>query len=149
MPGFEIFMEEQKQGEGQELELFREIAIDFETGEPLIKDDEIIVLEGKEALKVWVWKTLKTERNKYKIYSDSYGNDLKENIGLVYDETIRKAIIQNEITECLMVNPYITSVNDFSVELDVEKRHPVFYFSVSTIYGEIDSEEVNLIANQE
>lgn len=145
MAGFEIFTDPIISNES-ELEIFKEIAIDFETGEPLIKDDEIIVLEGKEALKVWVWKTLKTERNKYKIYSDSYGNDLKENIGLVYDETTRRAIIQNEIIECLMVNPYITSVNDFIVELDEERRHPVFNFTVSTIYGEIIDKEVGAIA---
>lgn len=145
MAGFEIFTDPIISNES-ELEIFKEIAIDFETGEPLIKDGEIIVLEEKEALKVWIWKTLKTERNKYKIYSENYGNDLKENIGLVYDETTRRAIIQNEIIECLMVNPYITSVNDFTVELDEERRHPVFNFTVSTIYGEIIDKEVGAIA---
>lgn len=148
MAGFEIFFNETATQE-TELELFKEIAIDFETGEPITKNNEVITLEGKEALKIWIWKVLKTERNKYEVYSDSYGNDLKENIGVVYDETVRKAIIENEIKECLMVNPYITSVNDFKVELDAGKRQPVFYFSVSTVYGEVDGEEVNLIANQE
>lgn len=145
MAGFEIFTDPTALTE-RELENFKEIAIDFETGEPIIKGDEIVVLEGKEALKVWIWKVLKTERNRYKIYSENYGNDLKENIGLVYDETTRRAIIQNEIIECLMVNPYITSVNDFTVELDEERRHPVFNFTVSTIYGEIIDKEVEAIA---
>lgn len=145
MAGFEIFTDPIISNES-ELEIFKEIAIDFETGEPIIKRDEIVVLEGKEALKVWIWKVLKTERNRYKIYSENYGNDLKENIGLVYDETTRRAIIQNEIIECLMVNPYITSVNDFTVELDEERRHPVFNFTVSTIYGEIIDKEVEAIA---
>lgn len=145
MAGFEIFTDPIISNKS-ELEIFKEIAIDFETGEPLIKDGEIIVLEEKEALKVWIWKVLKTERNRYKIYSENYGNDLKENIGLVYDETTRRAIIQNEIIECLMVNPYITSVNDFTVELDEERRHPVFNFTVSTIYGEIIDKEVGAIA---
>lgn len=145
MAGFEIFTDPIISNES-ELEIFKEIAIDFETREPIIKGDEIVVLEGKEALKVWIWKILKTERNRYKIYSENYGNDLKENIGLVYDETTRRAIIQNEIIECLMVNPYITSVNDFTVELDEERRHPVFNFTVSTIYGEIIDKEVGAIA---
>lgn len=145
MAGFEIFTDPIISNES-ELEIFKEIAIDFETGEPIIKRDEIVVLEGKEALKVWIWKVLKTERNRYEIYSENYGNDLKENIGQIYDETTRRAIIQNEIIECLMVNPHITSVNDFTVELDEEKRHPVFYFTVSTIYGELNNEEVGIIA---
>lgn len=144
MAGFEIFTDPTALTE-RELENFKEIAIDFETGEPIIKDDEIVVIEGKEALKVWIWKTLKTERNRYEIYSENYGNDLKENIGQIYDETTRRAIIQNEIIECLMVNPYITSVNDFTVELGEERRHPVFYFTVSTVYGELNNEEVGII----
>lgn len=145
MAGFEIFTDPTT-STGSELEIFKEIAIDFETGEPIIESGEIVVLEGKEALKVWIWKVLKIERNRYEIYSENYGNDLKENIGKIYDETTRRAIIQNEIIECLMVNPYITSINDFTVELDEERRHPVFNFTVSTIYGEIIDGEVGTIA---
>lgn len=145
MAGFEIFINSQvTETEESSLPLFKEMAIDFETGEPVIKNNEIVTLEGVEALKVWVWKILKTERNKYIIYSDSYGNDLRENIGQIYDETVRRAVIQNEIINCLMVNPYITNVNNFQVELDAEKRYPIFNFSISTIYGEIVNQEVDI-----
>lgn len=145
MAGFEIFIDFQTlENTEQVLPLFKEMAINFETGEPIIKDNEIVTLEGVEALKVWVWKILKTERNKYIIYSDSYGNDLRENIGQIYDETVRRAVIQNEIINCLMVNPYITNINNFQVELDTEKRYPIFNFSISTIYGEIVNQEVDI-----
>lgn len=148
MAGFEIFIDSQTlESTEQALPLFKEMAIDFETGEPAIKDNEIVTLEGVEALKVWVWKILKTERNKYTVYSDSYGNDLKENIGQIYDETVRRAVIQNEIINSLMVNPYITNVNNFQVELDTEKRYPFFNFSISTIYGKIINEEVDVFGN--
>lgn len=148
MAGFEIFINSKETEKTEQvLPLFKEMAIDFETGEPIIKNNEIVTLEGVEALKVWVWKILKTERNKYVAYSESYGNDLKENIGQIYDETVRRAVIQNEIINCLMVNPYITNVNNFQVESDAEKRYPIFYFSVSTIYGEITNQEVNIFGN--
>ena len=140
MAGFEIFMNSEIETSNVELPLFKEIAIDFETGEPLIKENEFIILEGKEALKVWVWKTLKTERNKYLIYSDSYGNDLAENIGQIYDKTTKDALMINEIKECLLVNPYIINVYNFNITTLEEGRHPVISFYVDTIYGVVESE---------
>lgn len=140
MAGFEIFMNSEIETSNVELPLFKEIAIDFETGEPLLKENEFIILEGKEALKVWVWKTLKTERNKYLIYSDSYGNDLAENIGQIYDKTTKDALMINEIKECLLVNPYIINVYNFNITTLEEGRHPVISFYVDTIYGVVESE---------
>lgn len=140
MAGFEIFMNSEIETSNVELPLFKEIAIDFETGEPLLKENEFIILEGKEALKVWVWKTLKTERNKYLIYSDSYGNDLAENIGQIYDKTTKDALMINEIKECLLVNPYIINVYNFNITTLEEGRHPIISFYVDTIYGVVESE---------
>ncbi len=140
MAGFEIFMNSTIEKLEIKLPFFKEIAINFETGEPLLEENEFIILEGKEALKVWVWKTLKTERNKYLIYSDSYGNDLAENIGQIYDKTTKDALMINEIKECLLVNPYITNVYNFSITTLEEGRHPVISFYVDTIYGVVESE---------
>ena len=141
MAGFDIFMNQEQQEVMQnDLPLFKEISIDFNTGEPILKNKEFIILEGAEALKVWIWKTLKTERNKYLIYSDSYGNDLAENIGQIYDKTTKDALMINEIKECLLVNPYIINAYNFSVETIEEGRHPVISFSVDTIYGTVESE---------
>lgn len=62
-----ILEEEQQAESTKDLPLFKEMAIDFETGEILTENGEIIILEGKEALNVWIWKALKTERNRFKI----------------------------------------------------------------------------------
>lgn len=140
MAGFEIFMNSEIETSNVELPLFKEIAIDFETGVPLIKENEFIILEGKEALKVWVWKTLKTDRNRYLIHSESYGNDLSDNIGQIYDKVVKDALMINEIKECLLVNPYITNVYNFSITTLEEGRHPVISFYVDTIYGVVESE---------
>lgn len=140
MAGFEIFMNSEIETSNVELPLFKEIAIDFETGEPLLKKNDFIILEGKEALKVWVWKTLKTDRNRYLIHSESYGNDLSDNIGQIYDKVVKDALMINEIKECLLVNPYITNVYNFSITTLEEGRHPVISFYVDTIYGVVESE---------
>lgn len=144
MAGFEIFLNETETQES-ELPLFKEMAIDFETGEPIIENNEIVTLEGSEALKVWIWKVLKTERYKYKAYTDNYGNELKEQLGTIYDKTIKDAILENEIRECLGVNPYIVRLHSFSIETPEGMQHPYIYFSVDTVYGTIENMGVDII----
>lgn len=144
MAGFEIFLNETETQES-ELPLFKEMAIDFETGEPIIKNNEIVTLEGSEALKVWICKVLKTERYKYKAYTDNYGNELKEQLGTIYDKTIKDAILENEIRECLGVNPYIVRLHSFSIETPEGMQHPYIYFSVDTVYGTIENMGVDAI----
>ncbi len=144
MAGFEIFLNE-TETQDTDLPLFKEMAIDFETGEPIIKNNEIVILEGSEALKVWIWKALKTERYKYKAYTDNYGNELKEQLGTIYDKTIKDAILENEIRECLGVNPYITRLHSFSIETPEGMQHPYIYFSVDTVYGTIENMGVDAI----
>lgn len=144
MAGFEIFLNETETQES-ELPLFKEMAIDFETGEPIIKNNEIVALEGSEALKVWIWRALKTERYKYKVYSNNYGNELKEQLGTIYDKTIKDAILENEIRECLGVNPYIVRLHSFSIETPEGMQHPYIYFSVDTVYGTIENMGVDII----
>lgn len=144
MAGFEIFLNETETQE-TDLPLFKEMAIDFETGEPIIKNDEIVILEETEALKVWIWKVLETERYKYKAYSNNYGNELKEQLGTIYDKTIKDAILENEIRECLGVNPYIVRLHSFSIETPEGMQHPYIYFSVDTVYGTIENMGVDII----
>lgn len=137
MAGFEIFTDPQETTTESDLPIFKEIAIDFNTGEPILQNGEVIILEKTEALKVWVWKTLKTKRNRYLIYSEDYGNDLIENIGQIYDKTTKDALMINEIKNCLLVNPYITNVYNFSID---GGRTPIISFSIDTIYGSVESE---------
>ena len=141
MEGFDIFMNQEQQEKLQnDMPLFKEISIDFDTGEFVIQDGDLVILEGTEALKVWIWKTLKTERNRYLIYSNSYGNDLADNIGQIYDKVTKDALMINEIKECLLVNPYITNIYNFNIETTENERHPIINFNVDTIYGTTESE---------
>ncbi|MGL4569310.1 MAG: DUF2634 domain-containing protein [Fusobacteriaceae bacterium] len=143
---FDVFLNgnEKIELEENQLEIFKEYAIDFNTGEPLSENGEIVTLEKNDALKVWIWKALKTERFKYLAYSDSYGNELHEELGTVYSEILKKQIIFNEIDQCLKVNPYILKVHDFSAVWDDEGTL-IVDFAVDTIYGSINmSEGVNV-----
>lgn len=118
------------------LPIFTEYAIDFETLEPLKNGNNLIELTENEALKVWIFKTLKTKRNFYEIHSDSYGNDLDVHIGTIYQESIKNALIISEIRDCLLVNPYILDCYNFELNYNSDDNHLKVYFNVSTIYGE-------------
>lgn len=139
-----LLEEEQDSENTKNLPLFKEMAIDFETGEILTKDGEIIILEGKEALNVWIWKTLKTERNRFKAYSSSFGTDIYKEIGYVYDRTIKDQLIINEIIESLLVNPYILNVYDFVLEYLEDNLTLDIKFKVDSIYGTANQEVINI-----
>lgn len=138
---------EKQQQEQQEnsLPLFTEMAIDFNTGEIISKDGEIVKLTGKEALNVWIWKTLKTERNRFKAYSNSFGSDIHKEIGYVYDRTVKEQLITSEIVDTLIVNPYILRVYDFEIDYSDEDLTLNIKFKVDSIYG-VAEQGVNNIA---
>lgn len=122
--------------EKEELPLFTEYAIDLDTLEPLKNGDRLAELNGNEALKVWIFKALKTKRNFYEIHSDSYGNDLDVHIGTVYQESIKNALIISEIKDCLLVNPYILDCYNFELNYNNDDNILKVSFNVSTVYGE-------------
>lgn len=139
-----LLEEEQQMGNNENLPLFKEMAIDFETGEILTKDGEIVILEGKEALNIWIWKALKTERNRFKAYSSNFGTDIYKEIGYVYDRTIKEQLIINEIIESLLVNPYILNVYDFVLEYLDDNLTLNIKFKIDSIYGTVNQEVMNI-----
>lgn len=95
-----------------------EYAWDFEN-DRFLKNAEgqhIIVTEN-EALKVWIYKTLKTERFRYVAYHDSYGIELEKYIGQANIPGTAE-MIKKDIIEGLKVNPYIVSID----KLDITKQ---------------------------
>ena len=139
-----VLEEEQKAEDTKDLPLFKEMAINFETGEILTKNGEIVILEGKEALNVWIWKALKTERNRFKAYSSNFGSDIYKEIGYVYDRTIKEQLMINEIIDTLLVNPYITNVYDFDMLYSDETLSLNINFKVDSIYGTATQEVLNI-----
>lgn len=137
-----LFLKQNEKKEKKELPPFKEYAINFDTLEPLKNGDRLVELNGNEALKVWVFKALKTKRNFYGIHSDSYGNILDEHIGTVYQESVKNALIISEIKDCLLVNPYILDCYNFDLSYNSDDNHLEVSFNISTVYGE---SEVNYI----
>ena len=136
---FNIFLEK-SETEAEEMPIFKEYAIDFKTGEYIKDENDIKVLEKNEALKVWIFKALKTERFRYnEVHSNEYGSELKINIGTIYQKSVKDALMINQIRDTLLVNPYILECYNFEISNE-DEYIPQITFNVRTIYGELEME---------
>ena len=115
----------------EEIKPPREYSIDFKTGQ---LTGEIV--EGKEAIKVWIWLVLQTPRYRYYIYTWDYGNEFEDFIGKGYTEEYIEAEAQRMTEDCLLVNENIQSITEFSVSMEGDTL--TVSFTANTIYGEIE-----------
>ncbi|MDX5685565.1 DUF2634 domain-containing protein [Clostridioides difficile] len=120
----------------EELPIFREVAWDFEKDEPILEKGDFKIIEKKEALKVWIYKCIKTNRYEHEIYSLEYGTELSELIGQKYTKGLTESEASRFIKEALLINPYILEVNVKSANFnrDVLSAN----VKVSTNYGEVE-----------
>ncbi|HGS8920453.1 TPA: DUF2634 domain-containing protein, partial [Clostridioides difficile] len=120
----------------EELPIFREVAWDFEKDEPILEKGDFKIIEKKEALKVWIYKCIKTNRYEHEIYSLEYGTELSELIGQKYTKGLTESEASRFIKEALLINPYILEVNVKSANFnrDILSAN----VKVSTIYGEVE-----------
>lgn len=119
-----------------ELEVFREYAWDFENQRFIYdKQGNHVIVEKQEAVKVWIFKALQTERFKYLAYSNQYGLELERFIGKVMGVQERISELKRCIVECLMVNPYIKAIRDMQFEGKGDRL--LCTFVCVTIYGEV------------
>ncbi|HBH1733606.1 TPA: DUF2634 domain-containing protein [Clostridioides difficile] len=120
----------------EELPILREVAWNFEKDEPVVENGDFKIVEGNEAIKVWVYKCIKTNRYEHEVYSWDYGTELSELIGQKYSKGLTESEASRYIKEALLVNPYVLDVNisntrfiDDLLSVDI---------TISTIYGEVE-----------
>lgn len=123
----------------------REFAWDFENDRFLFDaQGNFREVEENEALKVWIYKALKTQRYRYESYrhgiidADSdYGVDLEKYIGDT-NNAVNAGYISEEVRSCLAVNPYIKSID--SIEVSERKKDKLAIDVVLTsIYGTMET----------
>ena len=114
--------------------LYREVAWDFKRDVPILENGDFKIVEGNEAIKVWVYKALLVPRYNYSIYSWNYGSELMDLIGKAYTPQLTKSEAKRYIEEALKINPYILDVN----VIDTDFKDSVLSANVKivTIYGE-------------
>ena len=109
----------------------KEYGIDFGTGQLTGG-----TVEGKEAIKVWIWLALQTPRYRHYIYTWDYGNELEGLSGQGYSEEHTEAEAQWMVEDCLLVNEAIEGISEFSIS--IENDALTISFVANTIYGDID-----------
>ncbi len=101
-----------------ELPMLKEYAYDFEKNELLLDEGgRTYMVEGNEALRIWIFTALFTERCHYTAYSFAFGSEIQDQvIGHSMNVEIVKLEIERFIIEALMVNPYIKRLDNFVFE---------------------------------
>lgn len=112
----------------------KEYEIDFATGQLTGR-----TVEGKEAIKVWIWLALHTKRYRHYIYTWDYGCELEDLIGQSYTAEYTDAEARRMTEDCILVNRNIQRISDFSVEM--ADGIPTVNFTADTIYGKINFSE--------
>lgn len=122
------------------LPLYREIAWDFENDIPLLENNDFKIVEKNEAIKVWIYHAIKTQRYGYSIYSWDFGAEIENLMGQNYTVEYTKTEVTRYITEALEINPYILSIDKIIVEFNDDVLY--VYIKITTVYEEL---EVNFI----
>lgn len=116
-----------------DLPLFKEYAYDFENNRLLLKNGNTYLVEGNEALRIWIFKALLAERYRYTAYDADFGSEIHTLIGSRMDDEIALSELKRYIIEALMVNPYIVELSNF--EFSRIGSGVKVVFDCETVYG--------------
>lgn len=116
------------------IEVPREYGIDFNTGQLTGK-----IVEGLEAIKVWIWLCMHTERFRHAIYSSDYGTALDQYFGHVLSDEYINTDCESEISDALLINEFIESIEDFEAVRNSDTLN--IKFKVVTKFGSLEVDE--------
>lgn len=123
-----------KEDDNQVVKVPREYGINFQNGQLTGK-----IVEGLEAIKVWIWLCVHTERFRHAIYSADYGTSLEQYIGHMLSEEYINTDCESEISDALLINEYIESIEDFEAVRNSDSLN--ISFRVVTKFGSIEVDE--------
>jgi hypothetical protein len=112
----------------------RDFGVDFATGQLTGT-----VVEGVEAIKVWCYFALQVARYRFHICSWTYGSDIEELYGKGFSAGYIKSEMKRMIKECLLENPFITSIEVNNAEYAGGRFKA--NVEITTVYDETDAIE--------
>lgn len=127
----------------EELPLLEEYAWDFEH-DTFIRDanGNLKIVYGNDALKVWIYKCLKTERYRYNVYihgkqADTchYGVYLEKYLGAYPNNERTATLVKKEIFEAISANPYIEKINYIEIH-ELKHENLTLNIDLASIYGD-------------
>ena len=91
---------------------------DFKNGDFELQDGKLIFSDESTALKIWIQKVLRTEKNRYVIYENTaYGCQLEDLIiGSNFPVAFIESELRREVEDALTQHPKISGISDFYME---------------------------------
>lgn len=108
-----------------------------------MRGGEPVFVERAEAVAVWAWNALHTDRWMWAIYTGVYGNEIYSLIGQPYTVQVKQAEIPRLLRECLMISPYIKELRD--IRSSFTGSHLTISFILVSIYGTVSLEVSYLV----
>lgn len=108
---------------------FCDYAYDFEKNELKTLNGRHYFVYGNEALKIWIYKAMVTDRFRFLAYSDQFGTEIYTLIGEVVSDKLKREEIKRYIVETLMVHPFIKSINKIEMETFKAGLYVAVYFT--------------------
>ncbi|MCK9479713.1 MAG: DUF2634 domain-containing protein [Firmicutes bacterium] len=92
----------------------RSFLFDFSNGDFVVKDGKLVETDD---ITMWIEKILRTEKGRFKIYSDTdYGCHLEDLIiGSNYPISFVESELKREIEDALLQNPNIKAISNFAL----------------------------------
>jgi len=118
-----------------ELPLAKEYAWDYDLNDFLLVDGKNVIVTGKEAVKVWIWKALHTPKNRYRAYTKTYGNELETLVNSGLSTGALRSELERYLKESLLINAYITGIKSIEISIDGSKTD--VSFTATTVYGDV------------
>lgn len=120
----------------EQLPRYTELAWDFNRNDFIVQDGRYVEVYENEAVKVWIYKAILTPRYRHLIYSWNYGSELEQLIGKTHELENLTSEVRRYLEDCLLINPYIKSIED--VVVSQTKEIVEISFTAFTIYGKVE-----------
>lgn len=124
--------------EQRELPMAREWAWDFKKGDFKTRNGRMYIVEGKEAISIWLWKIFQTPRYRYLIYSWGYGHELEGLVGKMYTPGLMQAEAERLVKEAIWptLDGYVTDIRNLTIGFTDDVLS--IEFTAVTPYGEVE-----------
>ncbi len=90
---------------------------DFKNCRTVMKNGNIVLIDGVEAVMQWVEKFLRTSVNRFEVYKNTgFGTNARELFGKKYlDNGYEESELERQVREGLLLCPAIVSINNFNM----------------------------------
>lgn len=113
----------------------QEWAYDFENNELMTDENGLpYLVSGNEALKIWLFWAIITERYRWKANSRDYGTEIDRMIGINASQAIKSSELERTIREAIGICQYVKTIE--SIDIALEDSVVVVDVKIKSVYQE-------------